>query len=177
MTPDQPGVVAGDLYHRGMAEGLRIRRAVQAVVLDSADRVLLVRFEFPHVVLWAAPGGGLEPGEHPHDALRRELIEETGLVDPEIGPVIWTRTHVFPFLDGSYDGQTESFYLVRTEPLEPRPAMSWEDLGAEYVTDVRWWPQSELEESGAMFAPRRMPELIGRLVAEGPPPAPIDAGV
>jgi len=160
-----------------MTKGLRIRRAVRAVVLDPADRVLLVRFEFPHVVLWAAPGGGLEPGEHPHDALRRELIEETGLVDPEIGPVIWTRTHVFPFLDGSYDGQTESFYLVRTEPLEPRPAMSWEDLGAEYVTDVRWWPQSELEESGAMFAPRRMPELIGRLVAEGPPPAPIDAGV
>ncbi len=169
--------MAGDPYHFGMGEGLRIRRAVRAVVLDPADRVLLVRFEFPQVVVWAAPGGGLEPGEQPHDTLRRELIEETGLADPEIGPVIWTRTHVFPFLDGSYDGQAESFYLVRTGAFEPRPAMSWEDLGGEYVTDVRWWPHRELEESGATFAPRRMPELIARLVAEGPPPRPIDIGV
>ncbi len=146
-------------------------------MLDPADRVLLVRFEFPHVVLWAAPGGGLEPGEQPHDALRRELIEETGLADPEIGPVIWTRRHVFPFLDGTYDGQAESFYLVRIGAFEPRPALSWEDLGGEYVTDVRWWPQNELEERGARLAPRRMPELIARLVTEGPPSTPIDAGV
>ena len=160
-----------------MVKGLRIRRAVRAVVLDPADRVLLVRFEFPHVVLWAAPGGGLEPGEHPHDALRRELLEETGLADPEIGPVIWTRTHVFPFLDGSYDGQTESFYLIRTEAFDPRPAMSWEELGGEYITDVRWWPLRVFGESDATFAPRRMPELLVHLIDEGPPPTPIDAGV
>jgi 8-oxo-dGTP pyrophosphatase MutT (NUDIX family) len=29
-------------------------------------------------VIWAPPGGGLEPGETPHEAVLRELIEEVG---------------------------------------------------------------------------------------------------
>ena len=44
-------------------EHLRIRSSVRAVVLDPADRVLLVRFEFPTATVWATPGGGQEPGE------------------------------------------------------------------------------------------------------------------
>jgi 8-oxo-dGTP pyrophosphatase MutT (NUDIX family) len=52
--------------------------------VDEADRVLLCRFAFDKpdgpVVVWAAPGGGLEPGETPLAALRRELAEEIGLL-------------------------------------------------------------------------------------------------
>ncbi|MCH7475834.1 MAG: NUDIX domain-containing protein [Gemmatimonadetes bacterium] len=43
---------------------------------------------------WAMPGGGLELNEDHLTALRRELIEETGIVEPEIGPEIWTNTPV-----------------------------------------------------------------------------------
>ncbi|MDP9465373.1 MAG: NUDIX domain-containing protein, partial [Actinomycetota bacterium] len=72
-------------------EGLRIRQAVRALVIDPDQRVLLVRFEFPTATRWALPGGGLEPGEDHLDALRRELEEELGLVDAVIGPQIWHR--------------------------------------------------------------------------------------
>jgi NUDIX domain len=58
----------------------RLRRAVRAVILADDDRVLLCRFSLPHpavpagaTVIWAAPGGGIEPGELPLAALRREL--------------------------------------------------------------------------------------------------------
>ena len=45
--------------------------------------------------------------------MRRELDEELGLHVDEIGPHIWTRTHVIPFLDGRWDGQRDHVYLVR----------------------------------------------------------------
>ena len=61
-----------------MAE-LRIRPAARAIVLDPDDRILLVRFQFPHGTFWATPGGGIEPGETPEEAVRRELAEEAGL--------------------------------------------------------------------------------------------------
>lgn len=157
--------------------GLRIRPAVRALVLDAADRVLLVRFEFPEVTVWALPGGGIEPGEDALDALHRELHEELGLLDAEIGPHVWDRTHVIPFLDGSWDGQHERIHLVRVDAFEPQPHLSWEQLQAERVHELRWWTVDEVLAADVRFAPTRLGEQLVRLLAEGPPLAPIDIGV
>ena len=120
---------------------MRLRQAARAVVLDPADRILLVRFDFPAQSVWAAPGGGLEPGETHEHALARELREEAGLQVVDLGPWIWSRTHVIPFLDGSADGQVERYYLLRTPTFEPAPVFSVEQLASEYVTAIRWWTQ------------------------------------
>lgn len=158
---------------------MRIRSAVRALVLDPADRVLLVRFEFPEVTVWATPGGGQEPGEDDEATLRRELDEELGVLGADIGPHIWTRLHIVPFLDGRWDGQRDHVYLVRTETFEPQPRLTWEQLNAERVHELRWWTGDELASapSDVVFAPRRLPELVAELLATGPPPAPVDAGV
>jgi 8-oxo-dGTP pyrophosphatase MutT (NUDIX family) len=146
-------------------------------VLDPAGRILLVRFGFPAQTLWATPGGGLEPGETHEAALVRELSEETGLDVAEPGPWIWSRTHVFPFLDGSADGQEERYYLVRTRAFEPAPRFTADQLASEYVTGIRWWTPAELAASGELFAPRRLPELLAALLRDGPPAEPVDVGV
>jgi 8-oxo-dGTP pyrophosphatase MutT (NUDIX family) len=156
---------------------LRLRPAARAIVVDEDERVLLVRFDFPgKPPVWATVGGGLEPGETHEQAARRELAEEAGLADVELGPIVWTRTHVFE-LGIKWDGQTEVYYLVRTPPFEPRPTHSWEQLNAEGVTDIRWWTLNELEAAEALFAPRRLPALIRGLLLHGPPAEPEDVGV
>ena len=50
-----------------------------AVILDHDRRILLVRTTYQRVHPWGLPGGGLEYGEDPEDAVRREVWEETGL--------------------------------------------------------------------------------------------------
>ena len=60
------------------------RIAAGALVVRS-DKVLLVRHHKPGAYdFWVAPGGGAEDAEDLHSALRREVLEESGLlVEPE----------------------------------------------------------------------------------------------
>jgi len=156
---------------------LRLRPAARVIVVDEDERVLLVRFEFPHESsLWATVGGGLELGESHEQAALRELAEEAGLEGVELGPRVWTRTHVFE-LGVNWDGQAEVYFLLRTASFEPRPRLSWDQLESEFVTDVRWWTLDELERSEERFAPGRLRELLRALLRDGPPDRPIEVGV
>lgn len=156
------------------AAGLRIRQAVRAVLVDPEQRVLLVRFEFPTATRWALPGGGLERGEDHLDALRRELAEEVGLVEAVIGPHIWHRLHIVPFLNGEFDGQRERIHLVRCDAFEPEPRLSWEQMNAEFVHELRWWTVDEIAASDAHFVPKELHTLLLTLLRDGPPNDPID---
>lgn len=55
-----------------------LRVAAYAVVTDDSDRILLARWTEGRRIAWTMPGGGLEDGEDPEDAVRREVREETG---------------------------------------------------------------------------------------------------
>src|SRR4051812_28694184 len=50
-----------------------------AIVTDSGGRVLLLKHRFRPGSGWGLPGGFVEQGEQPEEALRRELREEIGL--------------------------------------------------------------------------------------------------
>ncbi len=61
-----------------------------AVVIDGHGRVLLLHHFFRPGSAWGIPGGFINPGEQPEEALRRELREEVGL-EVESARVVFTR--------------------------------------------------------------------------------------
>ena len=147
------------------------RQGVRGLVVDSDDRVVLVHFDFPPFV-WTPPGGGVDAGESDEVALRRELAEELGLDEFELGPLLWHREHEFD-MALNFRGQRENCYLFRVEPFDPVPRL---DLAAEHVTEIRWWTPDELRHSHEVFGPRRLPELVADLLESGPPPEPLELG-
>src|SRR6266542_1868871 len=150
------------------------RPAVRALVLDRSDRVLLVKVvDTVGQVWWATPGGGVAAGESPEQTLRRELHEELGLDEVELGPEIWTREHTFAWMGGMLRAR-ERIYLVRVDQHEPAPAL---DLRAEGVHEVRWWTLDELETARETLVPVRLPHFLRELLEHGPPPNPIDVGI
>jgi 8-oxo-dGTP diphosphatase len=162
-------------------EALRIRQGARALLLTPDRHVLLCRFDFDDATVWALPGGGLEHGEDHVTALRRELDEELGLDDVTIGPQVWFREHLIAFTSGLWDGQREQVYRVDVaERFEPRPRLTWEELHAEHLHELRWWHLDELDavdDPRVLFAPRQLASLLRRFVTDGFPPEPIDSGV
>jgi hypothetical protein len=76
-----------------------------------------------------------------------------------------------------WGGQSEQIYLVRAQTFEPAPEWTVEQLANEGIAGQRWWTPEELEAPGTIFAPRRLPKLLGDLLRDGPPPEPVDVGL
>jgi ADP-ribose pyrophosphatase YjhB (NUDIX family) len=153
------------------------RPAARVLLVDPTGRVLLLRFlsDETGYAWWATPGGGLVDGESHEEAARREIFEETGLADCGLGPCVWVREHVFPWKGRRYR-QQERFFLARVEAFEPRgDHCTTEEV--ELLQEHRWWTVDEIEASSDLFAPRRLGGLLRQLLAQGPPPAPVDVGV
>lgn len=55
-----------------------LRVAAYAIIVDDDNRVLLAHWNEGRRAAWTLPGGGLDPGEDPEKAVRREVREETG---------------------------------------------------------------------------------------------------
>lgn len=85
---DLPVSLTGDASGR---RDLRRRQRVAAyAVILRDDRVLLSRLA-PYLAAterWTLPGGGIDFGEHPRDAVVREVYEETGL-HAQVGEHAW----------------------------------------------------------------------------------------
>ena len=86
--------------------------------------------------------------------------------------MVWTRLHIVPFIGGRWDGQREQYHLVRTPAFTPSPALTWEQLNAEYVFELRWWTLARARAARRSSShPRRLPELVRQLLRDGPPPS------
>jgi len=86
-----------------------MKRVVAAVIEKNGKLLVCQRTRHQTMPLkWEFPGGKIEEGEQPRDALRRELEEELG-IDATIGDEIARIRHEYP-----NGGMVElRFYIVR----------------------------------------------------------------
>ena len=101
--------------------------AVDAAVRRGDEVLLIQRGNEPWKGAWALPGGFVDYGEDPTDAVLRELEEETGLkgeivrlLDAKGDPARDPRKHIVSIV-----------YLIEAEGVP---------VGADDAADARFWP-------------------------------------
>jgi ADP-ribose pyrophosphatase YjhB (NUDIX family) len=114
--------------------------AAGAVVLDGLGRVLLVRRgRPPGVGQWTLPGGKLEPGETPAEAVLREVLEETGVRTRVVGDL-----GVVPVEREGYRFAIHEHLLV---PLDGSPG-ALAPVPGDDAAEARWFTRGELGSLG-----------------------------
>jgi 8-oxo-dGTP pyrophosphatase MutT (NUDIX family) len=143
------------------------RRAVRALIITGEREVLLIRIRPPHGhdCFWIAPGGGIEAGEAPEEALQRELAEELGLVDFELGPAVWRRHHIFNW-GGRRISQREEYRIVHTDRFAP--VMS-DKTEAKVLDCFRWWPIADLSRAEERLTPLSLAGILESYLRDGAP--------
>lgn len=153
------------------------RPAARVLLIDPDDRLLLLRFLVSETGYswWAAPGGGIDRGETPEQAARREVFEETGLRDFQLGPCVWVREHLFSWR-GERWRQQERIFMARVAPFELSQA-GFLEHEVEMMREHRWWSAPEIQASAERFAPPQLGGLLAELLRDGPPAEPRDVGL
>ena len=108
--------------------------AVVVAAVDAAGRLVLVR-QYRHPVggyLLELPAGGLEPGEAPLEAARRELREETGLVAAE-----WVHLGSFFASPGFLREQLHAFLATGLDSVSS-------DRDEDEVIELIWRPLADV---------------------------------
>lgn len=129
---------------------------VAAVIRDAEHRLLLAkRPDGAHMGgLWEFPGGKVEAGETPQEALQRELREELGVASV-VGDPITFAVHSEP-------GRAIVLLFFSASVGESVPY-------AAEGQELAWVPPAEL---AAYPTPPADAELVRRLTAEAPEPIP-----
>jgi len=107
---------------------------VVAAILELDGRILIGRRrpEQSHPLQWEFPGGKVEPGETPAQALERELEEELGILHAS-GPEIARYEYTYP----GRDPIALIFFRVNSSDGEPRNLI---------FQEMRWEPREKLPE-------------------------------
>ncbi|MFF5244703.1 NUDIX hydrolase [Streptosporangium sp. NPDC000095] len=144
------------------------RPATRVICVDGAGRVLLMHWRDPvgGQTLWEPPGGGIDPGETPLQAARRELTEETGLPGEAVLNLWVPVRREFRWIGVDY-AKTERFYLARFEGTPEVSAGAF--TAEEHITYLGcdWFSPAEMVDLPGSLEPPDLPEVVSRLTLLG----------
>lgn len=87
-----------------------LRVAAYAVV-ERRGKILLTHWRRGHLHGWTLPGGGIEGGEDPRDAVVREVLEETGL-EARVGKLLGVDSRVM-VREETPEGKDPELHTIR----------------------------------------------------------------
>ncbi len=152
------------------------RPCARTVLLDREGKVFLIRAEDPvdpyKPEWWEIPGGGMGRGEPSAHAALRELHEETGIPDVEMGPCVWTQQTEYTF--AGYHFESGGFiHVAWCDGGEYNPK-GLEALEAAAFQGAQWWALDDLLANDEPTVPYRLREFLPALVAGDIPSEPVD---
>jgi 8-oxo-dGTP pyrophosphatase MutT (NUDIX family) len=157
LTWKAPDVPISD-YLRGirakLGPDLLLTPSVTGVIFDGERRLLMVLHSDRRI--WVLPGGCIDPGETPADAVVREVWEETGLA---VEPVALRGVYSGPDFLVRYPNGDEAIYVMSVFECRPTGGSLKPD-GVETLA-VRYFSEAEL--SGVptpVWARRIFPDLF-----------------
>ncbi len=128
---------------------------VAAIVIENRRVLLTQRKKGGHLAgAWEFPGGKVEAGEDPKQALVRELSEEIG-IDAVVSDIVEVTFHAYPEKDVLL-----LFYAAARVPGSPEPT-------AKDVADVRFATLDELHDEDFPPADIEVLRKVRRLLARG----------
>jgi 8-oxo-dGTP pyrophosphatase MutT (NUDIX family) len=105
--------------------------------------------------------------------LKRELGEELGLIQFDVGPLVWLRQHTFNW-DGQRIRQSERYYVVRIDRFEPKMS---DAIEAQVLQQFRWWSVAELTKAEERLTPLALATIASEYLMHGPPNGPLEVEV
>lgn len=150
------------------------RPASRVILIGPDGRTLLMRGGDParpeDGTWWFTPGGAVDPGETFEEAARRELWEETGLVDVEWGALVARRKAVFSFLGTTFRA-IEHFYVAYTPHFEVAPT-GLTAIEEESTEEFRWVDARGIDGLVEPVYPTKLSEVLPGLGARRYPSRP-----
>lgn len=141
------------------------RPTVRVMCFDDQDRLLMICWHDPSdgTSAWDLPGGGIEPGETPFEAARREFREETGLPEDCV-----VDRHVPARRDAHWNNMrfvgVEPYFLARTSRDDHAGRVVREPHEAELIRCLRWVPVSAATALPGRVQLTTLADVAGQLI-------------